>query len=247
MAEPRAERPEVVCLCGSVRFKQEFLAAHEEEALQGRIVVAPGVFSKADRRQLTDDDVERLHELHRRKIELADEVLVIAPDGRLGESTAGEVEYARSLGKPVRYWKPTRPIPIDPVDALLESHRAQRLVSNTVPTLDVPEAVKALRCSLIEEEAAEFRAALEGGDIVGVADAIADLLYVVYGAARTFGIPVREVFAEVHRSNMTKLDDNGEPIVRAEGKVMKGPHYSPPDLLPLLKAAGMQITNDVER
>jgi predicted HAD superfamily Cof-like phosphohydrolase len=96
-----------------------------------------------------------------------------------------------------------------------------------VPTVDVPDAVKALRCDLIDEEAREFREALDARDIVEVADAIADLLYVVYGAARTFGIPVREVFAEVHRSNMTKLDLNGEPIVRSDGKVMKGPNSSP--------------------
>jgi len=204
-------------------------------------VLGPGVFSKADGRALTDPDIDRLHALHRRKIEIADELLVIAPDGQVGESTAREVEYGGSLGKHIRLWEPVAgPHPIDPVEALAESHRAQRLVSNDVPTLDVPDEVKSLRCALIEEEAREFRDAVEAGDIVGVADAIADLLYVVHGAARTFGIPVREVFAEVHRSNMTRLDDNGEPIVRSDGKVMKGPHFSPPDLLSLLKAAGLK-------
>lgn len=83
----------VVCLCGSTRYKQEFPAAQEAEALQGRIVLAPGVFSKADGRALTDEDIERLHELHRRKIELADELVVVAPDGRIGESTRQEIEY----------------------------------------------------------------------------------------------------------------------------------------------------------
>src|SRR4051812_4427776 len=97
------------------------------------------------------------------------------------------------------------PVSIDPVDALRDSHVAQRLITNETPILGVPELVKQLRCALIEEEAAEFRTAIEKNDIVAVADAIADLLYVTYGAALTFGIPVREVFAEVHRSNMTKL------------------------------------------
>jgi predicted HAD superfamily Cof-like phosphohydrolase len=83
-----------------------------------------------------------------------------------------------------------------------------------LPTLDVQDQVKELRCALIEEEAAEFRAAVEDGDIVAVADAIADLLYVVYGAALTFGIPAHAVFTEVHRSNMTKLDDDGLPRYR---------------------------------
>lgn len=231
----------IVCLCGSVRYKQEFLAAQEAESLRGRVVLAPGVFSKADGRALTDDQIQGLHALHRRKIELADELVVIAPDERIGESTAEEIAYGRSLGKPVRYWEPDgQRSPIDPVQALEESHRAQRLLSSDSPTLDVPDEVKSLRCALIEEEAREFRDALEADDIVGVADAIADLLYVVYGAARTFGIPVREVFAEVHRSNMTKLDENGKAILRADGKVMKGPNYSPPDLLPLLRSAGLR-------
>lgn len=128
--------------------------------------------------------------------------------------------------------------PIDPLAALRESHRVQRLISSDAPTLDVPDAVKELRCALIEEEAAEFRAAIEDGDIVGVADAIADLLYVVYGAALTFGIPVREVFTEVHRSNMTKLGDDALPLYREDGKVLKGPNFSPPDLMPILIAAG---------
>lgn len=116
----------------------------------------------------------------------------------------------------------------------------QRLVMNDVPTLDVPDAVRELRCALIEEEAAELREALDNDDIVEVADAIADLLYVVYGAALTFGIPVMEVFAEVHRSNLTKLDDDGLPVYRADGKVMKGKNFSPPDLLPILRAAGYE-------
>jgi predicted HAD superfamily Cof-like phosphohydrolase len=127
---------------------------------------------------------------------------------------------------------------IDPLDALRESHLAQRLITNEIPSLDVPDVVKELRCALIEEEAAEFRAAVEENDIVGVADAIADLLYVTYGAALTFGIPIREVFAEVHRSNMTKLDDEGNPIYRDDGKVMKGPNFSAPSLMPVLVAAG---------
>lgn len=230
----------IVCLCGSTRHKDELLAAQEAETLAGRIVVGPGVFSKADGRSLADADVERLHELHRRKIELSDELLVVVPDGRMGGSTAREIEYGRSLGKPIRYWEARESRLVDPVEALVECHRVQRLVANDVPTLDVPDEVKALRCALIEEEAGEFREALEAGDIIEVADAIADLLYVVYGAARTFGIPVREVFAEVHRSNMTKLDDNGEPILRADGKLMKGPDFSPPELLPILRAAGLQ-------
>jgi predicted HAD superfamily Cof-like phosphohydrolase len=122
-----------------------------------------------------------------------------------------------------------------PVEALVESHTAWGLPINTTPTIDLSPAVVEMRCALIEEEAAELRDALAAGDIVEVADAIVDLLYVVYGAGVTFGIPVEAVFAEVHRSNMTKLGPDGAPIYRADGKVLKGPQYEPPDILGVLE------------
>lgn len=59
---------------------------------------------------------------------------------------------------------------------------------------------------------------------------LADMLYVLYGLAATFGLPIDEVFSEVHQSNLSKLDENGQPIFREDGKVMKGPHYKPPQL-----------------
>lgn len=240
MAE-RPAGPVVVCLCGSVRHKETFLAAAAAEALAGRVTLMPGVFSKADGINLSESEIAALGDLHRHKIAMADEVLVIDPDGKVGDATASEIAYATDLGKNVRYLSresvSALRVIVDPVAALRESHQVQRLVTSEVPTLDVPSPVKELRCALIEEEASEFRAAVEADDIAEVADAIADLLYVVYGAALTFGIPVREVFTEVHRSNMTKLDDEGQPILRADGKVMKGPNFSPPDLRPILDAA----------
>ena len=126
------------------------------------------------------------------------------------------------------------PIPSAPVRALRESHAAWNLPIQHAPSLDVSDDVKEIRCALIEEEASEFREALEADDIVEVADAIADLLYVVYGAAVTFGIPIDEVFAEVHRSNMTKLGPDGAPIYREDGKVLKGPSFEPPDVIGIL-------------
>ncbi|HVE92070.1 MAG TPA: hypothetical protein VNE62_07200 [Actinomycetota bacterium] len=236
--KPAAGRPWVVCLCGSTRLKADFLKAQQAEALAGHVVLAPGVYSHADGIALSDQDISRQAALHRHKIAMADEIAVVAPGGAIGEATAAEIALARQLGKPVRFLEASLQVPVDPVDALLESHAAQRLVTNAVPTVDVPEDVKQLRCALIEEEAAEFRAAVEADDLIGIADAIGDLLYVVYGAALTFGIPVRQVFAEVHRSNMTKLDADGNPIYRSDGKVMKGPAFSPPDLSPILRAAG---------
>jgi predicted HAD superfamily Cof-like phosphohydrolase len=82
------------------------------------------------------------------------------------------------------------------------------------------------RTLLIEEELAEFRNAGEAQDLVGVADALADLLYVVYGAAVEYGIDLEPVFAEIHRSNMSKGD--AKCGCRPDGKVLKGSSYEPP-------------------
>ena len=72
--------------------------------------------------------------------------------------------------------------------------------------------------------------------IVEVAAALTDLLYVVYGAGHAFGIDLDECFSEVHESNMSKLGEDGKPIYREDGKVMKGPHYFPPELKEILYA-----------
>ena len=93
-----------------------------------------------------------------------------------------------------------------------------------------------LRIDLIEEELGEFKDAIINGDgtLVDVADALSDLLYVVYGAGHSFGIDLDDCFAEVHRSNMSKLGEDGEPIYREDGKVLKGPNFSEPDLTSVL-------------
>lgn len=244
MSETGANRPTIVCICGSTRRRAEILEAVRAETLAGRIAMAPGVFSQADGEVLDQHTVDELSVLHREKIALADEILIVDVGGVVGDATAAEARHAAALGKPLRYWSEEGPASrasvVDPVVALRECHHVQRLAMNEVPTLDVPDEIKALRCALVEEEAAELRAALDADDIVEVADAVADLLYVVYGAALTFGIPVGAVFSEVHRSNMTKLDDAGEPIMRADGKVVKGPNFSPPDLLPVLCRHGYE-------
>ena len=90
--------------------------------------------------------------------------------------------------------------------------------------------VAALRIELIDEELNELREATRKQDLVGIADALTDLLYVVYGAGHAYGINLDDCFAEVHRSNMSKLDEESQPIYREDGKVLKGPNYSPPDL-----------------
>ena len=93
----------------------------------------------------------------------------------------------------------------------------------------------ALRLELIQEELNELREAIGNADIVEVADALTDILYVTYGAGHAFGIDLDKCFQEVQESNMSKLDHNGDPIYREDGKVMKGPKYFSPDLASIVK------------
>lgn len=101
------------------------------------------------------------------------------------------------------------------------------------PTLPNKGLAK-LRVDLIIEELEELREALLEGDIVETADALTDILYVTYGAGHAFGIDLDACLQEVHRSNMTKLDTNGKPLYREDGKVMKGPGYEKPQLAKLI-------------
>ena len=87
-----------------------------------------------------------------------------------------------------------------------------------------------LRLNLIKEEINELEEAINEKNIVEVADALTDILYVTYGAGHAFGIDLDKCFAEVQRSNMSKLDTNGKPIYNESGKVMKGPNYLKPNL-----------------
>ena len=95
-------------------------------------------------------------------------------------------------------------------------------------------SVSELRYELIREELEEMREALDDKDLIGVADALTDPLYVVYGAGHSFGLDLDATFNEVHRSNMSKLGSDGKPIYRDDGKVLKGPDYSEPDLKKVL-------------
>lgn len=96
------------------------------------------------------------------------------------------------------------------------------------------EDVQKLRLDLIEEELDELQYGIDNKSMVEIADALTDLLYVVYGAGHAFGIDLDDCFAEVHRSNMSKLGPDFRPIKREDGKVMKPSTYSPPDLKNIL-------------
>ena len=97
------------------------------------------------------------------------------------------------------------------------------------------EKINSLRISLISEELEELKKAVLDNNIVEVADALADILYVTYGSGHAFGIDLDKCFNEVQESNMSKLDSEGKPIFNEYGKVMKGPNYFKPDLSKFLK------------
>ena len=97
------------------------------------------------------------------------------------------------------------------------------------------EKINALRISLIKEELDELIEAMNKKDLVEVADALTDILYVTYGAGHAFGINLDDCFEEVQNSNMSKLDKDGKPIYNDKGKVMKGPNYFKPDLSKFIK------------
>ena len=92
------------------------------------------------------------------------------------------------------------------------------------------DKINKLRIDLIKEELEELKEAMKNNDLLEVADALTDILYVTYGAGHAFGIDLDKCFDEVQNSNMSKLGENGEPIYNESGKVMKGPNYFKPDL-----------------
>ena len=92
------------------------------------------------------------------------------------------------------------------------------------------DKINKLRLDLIKEELDELKEAMENKDLLEVADALTDILYVTYGAGHAFGINLDQCFEEVQNSNMSKLDENGKPIYNDAGKVMKGPNYFKPNL-----------------
>ena len=92
------------------------------------------------------------------------------------------------------------------------------------------DKINKLRIDLIKEELDELQEAMSNNDLLEVADALTDILYVTYGAGHAFGIDLDKCFDEVQNSNMSKIGEKGEPIYNESGKVMKGPNYFKPDL-----------------
>ena len=96
------------------------------------------------------------------------------------------------------------------------------------------DKINKLRIDLIKEELDELTEAMNNKDLLEIADALTDILYVTYGAGHAFGIDLDKCFDEVQNSNMSKLDENGKPIYNDAGKIMKGPSYFKPDLFKFL-------------
>lgn len=97
--EEKAKRPTIVCLCGSTRFKEDFIEANKEQTLMGKIVLSVGMFGHLEGLDMNGETKKMFDELHKRKIDMCDEVLVISVNGYIGESTRSEIDYARGLGK----------------------------------------------------------------------------------------------------------------------------------------------------
>ncbi len=119
--------------------------------------------------------------------------------------------------------------------AVAAFHKAFQLPAQCLPgVVGVSQELAALRVRLQCEETEELAVAVHEGNIVGIADALADVVYVAYGTAVTYGIDLDAVLSEVHRSNMSKLDSTGQPVLRHDGKVLKSRWYSAPDVAGVL-------------
>ena len=116
------------------------------------------------------------------------------------------------------------------VGDFMESMEQDVLIRPSFPE----DSVQKLRLDLIEEELDELQYGIDNQDMVEVADALTDLLYVVYGAGHAFGIDLDDCFKEVHQSNLSKLGPDFRPIKREDGKVLKPDTYFPPDLKTVL-------------
>ena len=115
-------------------------------------------------------------------------------------------------------------------------HKSFGLGVNNTHTTDIDESTMNLRFSLMDEENKEYLEAIKNNDIIEVADALGDMLYILCGTIITHGMQhvIDQVFEEIQNSNMSKLGSDGKPIYREDGKVLKGPNYFRPDIAKIL-------------
>lgn len=124
------------------------------------------------------------------------------------------------------------------IKAVQEFHESFKLGINHSPIADLGTAKNKLRFNLMAEENEEYLEAAENNDLVEVADALGDMLYILCGTILEHGMQhkIEEVFNEIQRSNMSKLGEDGKPIYREDGKVLKGPDYFKPNIKEILKS-----------
>jgi predicted HAD superfamily Cof-like phosphohydrolase len=122
------------------------------------------------------------------------------------------------------------------IEKVREFHNAFGISNAEKPTvIDLNESL--LRYTLLREENEEYLEACKNGNLTEIADALGDILYITFGTLLKHGLghKIEEIFDEIHRSNMSKLDDNGKPIYREDGKVLKSKNYFKPDIESILK------------
>ena len=125
----------------------------------------------------------------------------------------------------------------DKIAAVQEFHTAFEIGYKEAPVADLGNAKNTLRFNLMKEENEEYLEAANNNDLIEVADALGDMLYILCGTIIEHGMQhkIEEVFAEIQKSNMSKLGENGKPIYREDGKVLKGPNYFKPNIERILK------------
>jgi predicted HAD superfamily Cof-like phosphohydrolase len=123
------------------------------------------------------------------------------------------------------------------IDSVAEFHEAFLIGNRHAPTGQLDEKEFMLRFNLLKEENEEYLEACKRGDLVEIADALGDVLYIAFGTILRHGLQykIEEVFDEIHRSNMSKLDANGKPIFREDGKVLKSENYFKPKIAAVLE------------
>jgi|TARA_B110000305_G_C19432453_1_gene636968 predicted HAD superfamily Cof-like phosphohydrolase len=123
-----------------------------------------------------------------------------------------------------------------PIDAVIQFHEVYGLGIENEPISDLPKKIIDLRYNLMKEENEEYLQAAKENDLVEIGDALGDMLYILCGTIISHGFQdkMESIFDEIQRSNMSKLGEDGKPIYREDGKVMKGPNYFKPNLTKIL-------------
>ena len=126
---------------------------------------------------------------------------------------------------------------IKKINEVKKFHEVFKIGSREVPSGSIDEGEYLLRHRLMSEENDEYLEACKRGDLVEIADALGDKMYILFGSILKHGLQekIEEIFDEIHRSNMSKLDDNGQPIFREDGKILKSNKYFKPDIKSILE------------